>query len=184
MNQKAVGFIRFLRQLDRKGFADLRRSLGQPPGLSMQAIPYVERFAVGEASDWNRQMYYLVAGLFCLVERPGEPSEVATPVADIQSNLGEALGALYVERDQSSSIEQRFIRLLDADAQQLPDRLRQTLTLIRSYQIPVMWEQLLEDLCFWNRDDRSVQHRWARSFYLRSQGNQQEETTATNGGNV
>lgn len=175
MSEKTEKFIGHLWDLDRKGFAELRRSLTQAPGHSIAAIPYVERFTLGGTTDWNRQMYYLVAGLFCAVERPIEPG--SSPPPPIERDLGESMGQLYLAKEKSGSIEQRFIRLLDADGERLADRLRQTVTLLKSNDIPIGWEKLLEDLGYWRAERRSVQHRWARSFYLKEEREDREETS-------
>ncbi len=171
MNEKEARFVAHLWRQDRKGFAELRRSLNEPPGTSVAAIPYVERFSLGEA-NWTRQMYYLLAGLFCLVERPLEPR--ATPPEPFGKNLGESMARLYLINEKSGSTEARFVRLLDADAERLADRLRQTVTLLRSEQVPIGWEVLLTDLRHWRNENRFVQHRWARSFYLKAEADSTE----------
>lgn len=171
MNEKEARFITHLWRQDRKGFAELRRSLGEPPGVSVAAIPYVERFSLGE-TDWTRRMYYLVAGLFCLVERPLEPR--AAPPEPFEKNLGDSMARLYLINEKSGSTEARFVRLLDADAERLADRLRQTVTLLRSQQVAIGWELLLADLRYWRSENRRVQHRWARSFYLRAEADSTE----------
>lgn len=186
MSEKSDNFISYLWDLDRKGFATLRRSLSEDPGQALATIPYIEPFAISEKSHWKWQMYYLVAGLFCFYERPLEHGQ--TMPAALNSNMGESMANLYLSRDRSNSIEQRFVRLLDADSEQLPDRMRQVVALLRSEQIPVGWEALLEDLCFWNREDRRVQHRWARGFYLRStqesQSEELDQDTEDDGGDL
>ncbi|MCX7784073.1 MAG: type I-E CRISPR-associated protein Cse2/CasB [Meiothermus sp.] len=173
MSEKSKNFVAFLRQLDRRAFAELRRSLREVPGDYVGAIRYVEPFTLGDTPPWVRQMYYLVAGLFAYVERPLEPGTSAAqpsaqkPGDNLGKNLGDSMARLYVLKERSPSIEGRFIRLLDADGEQLAGRLRQTIALLKSNDIPVGWEQLLDDLCSWRSDQRSVQHRWARSFYQR-----------------
>lgn len=179
MNEKETRFIAHLWRQDRKGFAELRRSLGEPPGTSVAAIPYVERFTLGE-NDWTRKMYYLAAGLFCLAERSLEPR--AAPPEPFGKNLGDSLAQLYLIRERSGSTEGRFIRLLDADTEQLADRLRQTVTLLRSEGVPIGWEVLLADLRYWRGENRRVQHRWARSFYSRAEADL--DTTPTLGENA
>jgi CRISPR system Cascade subunit CasB len=162
MSEKSEKFVAHLWGLDRKAYAELRRSLGDSPGQTMKAIPYVEPFAATEKSSWNSQMYYLVAGLFCLVERPLEqPSNKPTATKD---NLGANIAKLYLAREKSGSIEKRFVTLLDSDEEQLFDRLRQMISLLRSDGISVSWERLLLDLCYWHTEDRKVQHAWAKSF--------------------
>lgn len=184
MSEKTEKFIGHLWRLDRRGFAELRRGLREEPGRYVGAIPYVEPFTLGDTPPWVRQMYYLVAGLFAYVERPLEPG---APIPEpLKQNLGEGMARLYVLKERSPSIEQRFVRLLDANDEQLADRLRQTVTLLKSNDVRIGWEQLLEDLGFWRLEQRSVQHRWARSFYQRAARENQSEPTPepqTAGGN-
>lgn len=176
MNEKEARFIAHLWRQDRKGFAELRRSLRELPGTSVAAIPYVERFTLGEP-DWTRRMYYLVAGLFCLAERPLEPG--SAPPEPFGKNLGDSMAQLYLKNERSGSTEQRFVRLLDADADRLADRLRQMVTLLHSQGVPIAWGLLLADLRYWRGETRSVQHRWARSFYGRAED--ELDTTPTLG---
>lgn len=173
MSEKTEKFISFLWRLDRRGFAELRRGLRDEPGRYVGAIPYVEPFTLGDTPPWVRQMYYLVAGLFAYVERPLEPG--APLPKPLEQNLGESMARLYVLKEKSQSIEGRFIRLLDADDEQLVDRLRQTVTLLKSNDIPIGWERLLDDLGFWRSERRTVQYRWARSFYQRAERETQPE---------
>ncbi len=180
MSEKTDRFISYLWKLDRKAFAELRRSLSDEPGRSIPAIPYVERFTLGERR-WNQQMYYLVAGLFCLVERPLEQS--ATPPPPRQQSFGSSVGRLYVLKEKSASTERRFIRLLDADAGQLAERLRQMVSLLRSEGVEVGWSRLLNDLLYWHADDCNIQHRWAREFYMQeAKSERASETEEVTGG--
>lgn len=161
-------FVRHLTTRDRAGFAELRRSLAFEPGTHAPAFRHVEPFAANLRYDWDRTAYYLVAGLFALVERPLEPGENPPPASPSDRTLGHAIWELYLRRDMPPSIEARFIALLDADDEQLPDRLRQTLSLLRAEGVSVPWAQLLGDLLAWNHPDRYVQRRWARAFYQRT----------------
>lgn len=162
---RSANFVDFLRQLDRRAFAELRRSLGQ--AHSMSAIPYVEPFVASEESGWKRQMYYLVAGLLALVERPSEGpiNQEHGKHQNAEANFGVSVAELYIKRERSGSIEQRFVRLLDADKEQLPNRMRQMVTLLHSQGLSIDWARLLDDLSAWRSDTRWVQHQWARSFY-------------------
>ena len=173
-------FIMHLQKLDRKGYAELRRSLGSKPGYYMPAIPYVEPFAVSLKYDTHKKAVYLFAGLFCLANRPLEGSEAAKQTA---GNLGSSIGNLYLAKDKSGSIEKRFIRLLDADSEQLPGRLRQMVTLLTSNNIGINWERLLEDLLNWYQPSKSVQHNWARQFYMQEKNVNSLEESNTSGGN-
>jgi len=167
MSDKYQNFVSYLGGLERAAFAKVRRSLSDE--TSMEAIPYLERWTVGE-STWNRSMFYLLAGLYCLYERPleGKPEERSARPGSHKENLGVSMAELYLAKDRSSSVEHRFVTLLDADAEQLPYRLRQMVTLLRSSDVAIGWEKLLGDLLYWRTSSRSVQHAWARSFYQKS----------------
>jgi CRISPR system Cascade subunit CasB len=167
-------FIGHLRTRERAAFAELRRSLSFDPGEYPPAFRHVEPFAANLSYPWQRTAYYLVAGLYAQVERPLERTETegdAPPVTSSRRNLGHAIKALYVGRDQTPSIEARFIALLDADEEQLKNRLQQMMSLLRADGVPVPWVSLLEDLLRWNHPERFVQRDWARAFY--------QHTTAT-----
>jgi CRISPR system Cascade subunit CasB len=81
-------------------------------------------------------------------------------------SFGRAVAQLYLRRDRTESIEQRFIALLDADEGQLAHHLRQMVQLLRAEEgIRIHWVELLTDLRHWKDDERRVQRRWARAFY-------------------
>ncbi|HLD66682.1 MAG TPA: type I-E CRISPR-associated protein Cse2/CasB [Pseudomonas sp.] len=163
MSEYAQSFIAHLERLherDRGALAILRRSLGFAPGAYAPAYPYVERFVAAErhAQDASRLALYLVAGLYA-----AHPRQVA-------KNLASSLGELMRQRD-SASIEQRFIALLGADAENLAVYLRQIISLLAAGDQPLDYGVLLKDLSVWlnphidpERRD-AVRQRWARDFY-------------------
>jgi CRISPR system Cascade subunit CasB len=169
-------FIAFLRKQDRAAFAELRRSLSFEPGTYPPSFPPVERFVTDARGAWERSAFYLVAGLFALVERPIEKKEntlqddapePSLEPATSRRSFGHAVAELYQSRDQTPSIEARFIALLDADEEQLSNRLRQLVSLVHADGVRIVWETLLEDVLGWNHERRYVQQRWARDFYGR-----------------
>ena len=176
--------------------ATLRRSLSGEPGEDVRAFPMVERHLPTDRpwnGDWDRQMYYLVAGLWATVNTasvlaatgataaeteedtpttdasPTEPQDV--PLGErgrpLRRSFGWTVAQVYRQRGAIESIEQRFIALLDADdVQQLAHHLRQLVQLARAGDsICIHWVTLLDDLRHWNDDGRRVQQRWAREFY-------------------
>ncbi|MNF31842.1 CRISPR-associated protein Cse2 [compost metagenome] len=163
MSEYAQSFIAHLERLherDRGALAVLRRSLGFAPGAYAPAYPYVERFVAAErhAQDASRLALYLVAGLYA-----AHPRQAA-------KNLATSLGELMRQRD-SASIEQRFIALLGADAENLANYLRQVISLLAAGDQPLDYGVLLRDLSVWlnphidpERRD-AVRQRWARDFY-------------------
>ena len=108
--------------------AHLRRSLGFAPGAYPRAYPYVERFVGPDrhANDPWRKALYLAAGLFAL-----------HPEHRAGDTLASALGHLARVRE-SASIEQRFIALLGADPEGLPNLLRQAVSLLAADDRPAI----------------------------------------------
>lgn len=137
---------------DRAVDAGLRRSLSFPPGEWPRVFPYVEPFVAKEEQDgFRRRMFYLGAGVWAAArERNGK-----TP-------FGKAVNA-YMNAMRSESIEKRFITLLDSDAEQLPNRLRQICALLKDESID--FPLLLDGLLYWNAPGKKTQWRWARDFY-------------------
>jgi CRISPR system Cascade subunit CasB len=142
--------------------AILRRSLAFDPGAHPASYPYVEPFLRDEDSVWRRQCHYLVAALWALHWKDGQPEP--------KLSIGEAM-ARYAEqhhpREQldkgSSSTERRFVALLDADGEQLSYRLRQAIALLKDESID--FEALLADLLRWQVQHKPSQQKWARDFY-------------------
>ena len=163
MSSLAQAFIAHLSTLaesERGGMAMLRRSLTFDPGAFPAAYPYVERF-VGQnrrADDPYRRALYLTAGLFALhPEHTGKVSFAA------------AFGCLARERG-SGSIEQRFVTLLSAEPESLPNLLRQSVSLLAADGLGFDYVRLLDDLTRWLnvfgqelRDN--LRQQWARDFY-------------------
>lgn len=167
-------FVRHLRQRSEPAdLARMRRALGDP---GQEVIPVVEGF-LGRIQDERedhreRMVYYLVAGLWATTvssseleqfrKKPEEEPEVSqSEESDVSKGyrrtLGHAIAQLYLARDQSKSIEQRFIALLDADEEQLPYRIRQMVRLLKSEEgIPIYWSELLRDLLAWDYERRPV----------------------------
>ena len=166
------GFIEWLEKLnadDTRVRAVLRRSLAFDPVKFVHAYPYVEPFVKNEENSWRREMHYLVAGLWAghlHEERTGPPMPI-----------GKACFALYLAKDQSPSVERRFITLLDSDRDQLPHRLRQMIALLKEQAID--FDALLKGLLYWNDDQKRTQNTWARDFY-RNLSQQKEENTDEN----
>lgn len=176
--------------------AGMRRALGDPGQEVIPVVErFLARIQDEREDRWERLVYYLVAGLWATTvssselehfrqqteeepepthaeEKPvddplsGQPAAVHQVEAGYRRTLGHAIAQLYLARDQSKSIEQRFITLLDADEEQLPYRLRQMMQLLKSEDgIQIYWSELLRDLLAWNYEGKPVQQKWARAFY-------------------
>lgn len=174
---KREGLVAHLKKLDNAALAELRRSLSFKPGEYPRAFPFVERFAAG--SSRRRAAHYLLAGLYALKERApekGEREQMDADATDPKSiTLGGSVGRLRDrEGKRAKSTEQRFLRLLDADHEELPNPLRQMISLLKAGGQEIDWETLLNDLINWNSADRRVQVRWAQHFYRESLDDQSE----------
>jgi CRISPR system Cascade subunit CasB len=152
-------FVDYLHSLaareDRGALAALRRGLGRPspPAEVLRlVVPHLPA-----DRPWEHKWYLLVASLFAMhPERGG------------RGNLGETFHRL----GNHPSAQKRFVALLDADAEDVPHRLRQAVALARSKPVPVDWYRLLKDLTRWNDEDRKVQENWARAYWRPSSENQ------------
>ncbi len=151
------GFTERLRALaagDRGALATLRRSLAFDPGTWPAAFRYVEPFlAQEEAMTDRRRAAYLVAGLFAM-----------HPLHTEGVSLGRAFATLAHKRI-STSIESRFLALLSADETELPNRLRQAVSLLKVDAVALDWSRLRKNLGNWNAPTRFVQQDWARDYY-------------------
>lgn len=139
---------RLARMDDRAALSALRRSLSED--ATAQAYPYVVPFFPRERTPWLESTYLLVAGLFALHPICGE------------SSLGAALRRVR-EATGSTSVEQRFVALLDAHPEDLGTHLRHALSLVRSKEIAIDWHDLLRTLRHWNED--WARRRWASDFW-------------------
>ncbi len=140
--------------------AALRRSLAFEPGAFTPVFPYVERFVASGtvAEHSHRRALYLVAGLFALHGK------------DAQVPFAARMAEMMRKRD-SASIEKRFIALLGADSQSLPEHLRQAVAMLKADDLAFNYRSLLIDLSLLlnpyleqERRERIFQQ-WAREFY-------------------
>lgn len=156
-----VGYLNGLKEReDRAALAALRRGLGKEPGTEIDAYKHILRFNPPEREEtW----YCLVAALFALhpadwhIEGPGRPRV---------TNFGASLYRLWQQREAGrDGVERRLVALLNAHLDDLPDKLRHAVSLLRAEEIPVDWVQLIRDLRGWEADSRWVQRSWARAFW-------------------
>jgi len=144
---------------DRAALAALRRSLAED--AVAHAYPYVVPFLPREPGAWLERIYVLVAGLFALHPAVGSPS-LAVALRRVRDATG------------SRSIERRFVALLDAHPEDLGPHLRHAVALVRSADIPLDWNDLLQTLRVWNTD--WARRRWARDFWGSTQADEGETT--------
>lgn len=163
-----IGFLQSLeRRQDRGALARLRRSVGKevPSAESLRLVaPYLPD---DKRRSWRVRCYELVAGLFGL-----------HPAAGGSGNMGNTFQRLGYHE----SAQKRFAALLESDADDLPYRLRQAVSLARSRDVPIDWLRLLRDIQEWNRGDRRVQYWWARAYWGTADS-RETQTTAVSAAN-
>ena len=145
-------FIERLKKLDAGDLARLKRNAGRPLAEARDATALFYRLLPAGVAAAQEETYFLLATLFPLAE------------GGAQGNLGAALRRTQSEKTQKG-LDRRIDILLDADGEQLPFRLRQTIHFIQSNRVKVNWTGLLTDLLHWNHPDRFVQQNWARAYY-------------------
>ncbi len=143
---------------ERGALASLRRGLGQPPGTVADMYRYVEPFLgeQGSGARFKESAFYLVAALFALHPKSIDSGNMGDHMARTRTDSG------------ADALERRFTALLAAHPDDLPEYLRQSISFLKSKDVPINWNQLLWDLQNWEkREDPkySVQKKWARSFW-------------------
>lgn len=153
-------------------------------GSSIELLKYVQRYLDELPEDLSRfertkieDSYLLIAGLFGLY-----PS-ISRHKTDKFSNLGTSLSDYEKEfsggknksndDEKVSGTEKRFLGLLRATDEDLPQYLRQIIQLLGSKKIPVNWLQLLIDIQNWSSDKKFVQRSWAREFWKTTKNNKE-----------
>jgi CRISPR system Cascade subunit CasB len=137
---------------NRAVLAHLRRGLDGPLDYSLGRVGWLFR----RAPDFALNAAVLAAGLFAWVKGDCKQKE--------KVNFGGAFGA-ELTLEQKQQREKRFIDLLDTDADEMPYKLRQAVTLMARDKVGLDWVLLIWDLVRWGDPDRRVQKDWARGFW-------------------
>src|SRR5919109_371228 len=140
--ETAATVLAYLRKLrdDRGAMGDLRCALN--PGRRARAWPLLAR-----VGGINRPIHETVAGLFAY-----HPDEAQA------GNFGTTCRHLAGE---NNSFDGRFRRLLSCDRDEIVERLRPVVLAAKAKGVPVNYEQLFVDLCWWD----SAKARWAREYW-------------------
>lgn len=160
MTDRDKNFVNWLTGLadqpnSRAVLANLRRGLGQPPGLAPTVGRYVQPFLTLDDSRKREEAYYLIASLFGL-----------HPAVAAAGNMGQHFSRLWAdEKEPPDNVVRRFTVVLSADWDTLPDYLRHAVGLLKANDIPVNWEQLLDDVLGWEHPEGKVQLQWSRAFW-------------------
>jgi len=181
--QQTSRFIKYLYQLDpkedREIFAVFRRGLGKPPGSVFEMYRYI---FVPKVSSWMEKVCFMIASLYALYPVKGNES------------LGKAMAKVLLKRTNGkyqadskniNSIERRFWRLLSCHPDDIFEQLTHTVSLIKSDDVPIDWDDLYRVLARWQYEESRnwEKKRWAKDFYLEltcSTQNDQGETDENN----
>lgn len=173
-------FIEYLQSLvrnkDRGAIASLRRGLRKSPGTVPQMDRHVLKFLSRDSGVEREEAYYVVASLFAFWHQGRDSPVIA------EGNLGRSLRTLVDRQENPNtrdslerSTEKRLGACLNCHYDDLPEHLRQIVSLLKSGDVPVDWIQLLSDIRYWDRDDWQVQKAWARGFWIGSHRREEEK---------
>jgi len=150
-------FVQYLLVLadDRAALASLRRGLGKPPGTTPEMYPYVVPYLPSQIHPREEAAYYTLAALFAL-----------HPSYTNQGNIGAHL-ARAAQQGNREAVERRFVALLAAHPDDLPEYLRQTISFLKSQEVPVNWDALFYALRYWEHAEYGdrIRREWARAFW-------------------
>jgi len=169
-DERFIARLEGLRE-DGAAMAALRRGLGKPPGTEAGMHPYILPWLGGIRDGWQENVFYVVASLFASWHQ-GKLGSFPNP----PRNLGASLARL---RDESDSIEKRFIALLNSHEDDVAQHLRHAVGLLRSKDVLIDWPQFLRDLRGWGWESRSVQRAWARGFWKTDSGSEQADDSGS-----
>lgn len=157
-SDRATCFIQALRraQNDRGKMASLRRGLS--PATVMDAWPVIAALG-GQIGQPGESVHLDIAALFA-----------THPQESNARNFGETCRAIASADSSDNTIleshERRFRRLLACDrAEDLSGQLRTWVRLAASKGVGVNYENLFDDLDWWNSSTSRIRVRWARSFW-------------------
>lgn len=141
--EDAARLMAYLRRLrnDRGAMAELRCALS--PNKLPRAWPLL-----GQVGGIGNPRIETLAGLFAY-----HPDETST------GNLGTTCRKLSGENE---SFDARFRRLLVCDRDEILDRLRAVILAAKGKGIPINYQELFVDLCYWGSN---VKARWAREYW-------------------
>lgn len=159
--KKQWEFVEMLKRLETRedlgALAALRRGLGRAPGEASEMYPYVVPYLPPAKHD--EDAYFLIAALFAWHRRDWQTSDNETDRC-----FGASYRKLWDETE-SDSTERRFVALLNARSEDLPEHLRHAVGLLKSKEIAINWLELLRDVLRWDSESRIVQRKWARAFW-------------------
>ncbi len=160
-------------QDQRGALADLRLGLGQPPGTVPKMFPYIIPFLPDPCPRSMEAAYYLIASLFAYYQS-GNSANAGKRID--QGNIGDHLRyVIFQNQLDEAPVERRFNILLAADPEDLPQNLKHIISLLKSHDAPIHWEQLFRDLQWWSFESKFVQKEWANRFWRNPNQTSQEK---------
>lgn len=146
-------FTRSLGNLNAGERARLKRNAGLTLSESRDVLGLFYRLLPPDVQPYEFKGYFLVATLFPLGIVSGKVR-----------NFGATLRLTRLSMS-GSALDRRVEVLLEADGEQLPFRLRQSVRLAQSHRVGVNWPRLLVDVLAWDAPSRFVQQRWAEAYF-------------------
>jgi CRISPR system Cascade subunit CasB len=137
---------------DRAALAALRKGARAEPGWPPEMWKYVVDHLRDRENPEDR-WYFVTAAMFGI-----NPKHLKS------MTIGNCFQQL-VQKSKTDSLEKRFLALLNAHPDDLPQRLYRMTRRFKSEELGLDYYTLLRDLLNWDRADRRVQKRWARDFY-------------------
>jgi len=155
---RLVNYLLDLKKRDDTGaLATLRRGLGKRRGTAAM-YPYI--FGCNPQRG-EEEAYFLTASVFAYHQRHTDESV----------SIGKAVKRLALS-ESSESLTKRFIRLLNADTEELPELLRGMVSLLKSREIAFNYHMLVKDVKWWNDITKES---WARDFWMKDNNVKTEE---------
>lgn len=155
-------FIANLESLDRGERAHLRRNAGNTLDQARSVLGLFYRILPSGVPERQHRWYFLLATLYPLAPEANDRNFGAS-LRRAKTEVGE--GGQVKERPNAKGMDRRFTVLLDADEDQLHFRIRQLVHLADANRVGINWQQLLKDLCDWQRPDHRVQQAWAMAYF-------------------
>lgn len=164
--ERIVNHLCVLSEQNAGAKAALRRSLAFEPGRDASVFPYLERFT---GRDWHerdprRLATYAVAGLFALLPSHEKSQSFA-------GACGRLKRARSMHDQRGDGVERRFVSLLNADAENVVQYVRQLLSMMGSDAVGFDYVRLLDDLTKWmnplpgrGEERDRLRERWARDY--------------------
>lgn len=156
--------------------ADLRRGARTAPMVPPRVFKHVAEFFPEEENAFTyRPKTDAMLITACLFATHPSPSEAKG------ENMGDTLRLVRGKKD-SDSIEKRFLAMLAAGPDELPNHLRHAVSLAKAADVKINWRQLLRDLeslldASGNKRRHTVE-KWAQHFW-RHEGKDTTEKTET-----